>query len=168
MCGAASFRQRICSRVPTLSWRAPIRQRFAMGFAGFCALVTLAGCADDAGFVERDPLRDTRGEPHPLLLWNQSQYSLYQLSFLPPDLEDPTLSVEELARDERVMLEDFRSGSAISFVRDKVQGGAQITIETQAPVYIDAEGYTLLIFDDAFRLLEPAHPQNPQREPNAP
>ncbi len=126
------------------------------------ALMFLSACAGDDDSEVTMPY-DSVGEVHAITLWNTSQFSIRELEITPPN-GDPSLQqivVGELSINTHTLVENFISGSTVSFVRDKVEGGIAIEITTQDPVYVDGLGYTLQIWDDDFRLLTPQHSQNP-------
>ncbi len=129
-----------------------------------CAVVLLLlpACAGD---MDGEPvgIEGSRGEVHAITVWNTSQFAIREIESIPP-AEDSSLQpivIGALERGEHIVVENFVSGSTLTFVRDKVQGGDALKITTQSPVYVDGPGFTLLIWDDAFRLLTPQHERNP-------
>lgn len=118
------------------------------------------GCAGDS---EGSAFIDSEGQVHPVHLWNRSQFDVREITISPPPSVDAGLTqvLGELPIDEEVQIEAFVSGSSVAFLRDRVAGGDPIQIETDQPVFVNAAGFTLLLFDDAFRLLGPDHPDNP-------
>ena len=111
---------------------------------------------------------DSLGQVHPVTVWNRAQFVVHEVTLVPPaSAKEPAKRVmaEVLEIDGFVLDTEFVSGSLVSFLREKVQGGTKIVITTEEPVYVDTDGYTLVLFDDAFRLLGPGHPQNPYGNP---
>lgn len=114
-------------------------------------LVGLQGCGTgDLGF------------PQPLTLWNQSQYELLEVSVHPgPNSEGaPNLAEAGLLPGERLEVPEFMSGSFVTVVRRRVGVGDRIAVSTEEGVEVPGPGYTLVIYDTSFRLLEPDSPLN--------
>ena len=105
----------------------------------------------------------SEGEEHPLTIWNNSQYAVRELRALPPTSANGAepLQLGALELEAHVEVEAFVSGSTVSFVRDRVEGGEAIEITTEEGVYVDSAGYTLVLWDDGFRLLAPGNARNP-------
>lgn len=118
------------------------------------ASLALASCASDAAEVA--PASD--GEVHPVTLWNRSQFAIDDIYLHEPgesyqDVEPLELDAP-LATEAKFGVSDFVSGSLITFVRARPDGRA-IAVTSSEPIYVDREGFTVVLFDDSFRLLEP-------------
>ncbi len=115
-----------------------------------CVLVGCAG-ADD----EPDGPPESAGEQYPLTLWNRSQFTITAVYTHAPETAweqtDPVIATA-IAPEEQVGLSAFTSGERVTFVRQRPDGEG-LTVTSEAPIYIDQSGYTLVLFDTSFRLL---------------
>ena len=124
-------------------------------------LATLVACADE-GVAIQNVEDDSLGQEHLVTLWNRSQFELKEVMVAPPAVANAEVLVhaEAMVIEDYFTVADFVSGSHVSFVREKVNGGEEIAVQTTEPVYVDKDGLSLVLFDDAFRLLPPEHAQN--------
>lgn len=128
----------------------------------------VTSCADEGPPDETLP----EGEVHALTLWNRSQFEILRVVAASPRGEWPEQEIvtpggAPLEREAALRVEGFVSGSTITFERERASGGAQIAVSTLTPVYVDEVGYTLVLFDDSFRLLYPWSESNPYGTPEA-
>lgn len=101
------------------------------------------------------------GLPHTALetvltVWNRSQFELLELRV--HDRLDysgaANLLSAPLAVEERFDV-DFVQGQYVTVIRRKVEVGETIAFTTERGVDTDEHGCTLIVFDEAFRLLRP-------------
>lgn len=119
-----------------------------------------AGCSADAQVGNNEPY--DQGYVGPLTIWNRSQFDLLEVEVSDPETGEfaPVIS-EPLRQEESVEVWMFEEGARVAFVRERAEGGRTLRVETSQEVDVDASGYTLIIFDDTFRLLPPDHEDNP-------
>ena len=129
------------------------------------SLVTLAlslgaGCGADAQVENSEPYE--QGYVGPITIWNRSQFELLEVEVSDPETDEfaPVISAP-LGQEESVEVWMFEEGASVAFVRERAEGGKMLRVETGQGVDVDASGYTLIIFDDTFRLLPPDHEDNP-------
>lgn len=93
-------------------------------------------------------------------LWNRSQFELLEVRVhaSPDALGAENLLAEPLAREATVELA-FTSTYYVTVVRKKVDVGDAIALTTAEPVIAETDGFTLVVFDEAFRLLSPSDPR---------
>lgn len=143
----------------------------------WCGLLFLmsVSCADMQDFPD-----ETAGVPFTVTIWNRSQYEVEALTLVDvPSTDDSeqagslvgggdvgtrALLVQgdaPLSYEQTMRVQGFVSGSRVSFVRERFKGGEKIEIISSQPFYPDSEGYTIVLFDDTFRLLSPDSDSNP-------
>lgn len=94
-------------------------------------------------------------------VWNRSQFELLQVkvhSSAEPNPEAENRLSEPLAPGAETVL-PFTSTFHLTVVRKKVEVGEPIAFTTAEPVNADTDGFTLVVFDEAFRLLAPNDPR---------
>lgn len=126
--------------------------RLVVAVAMTTALLT-SGCAGD----------DTLGRPIDVNLgvWNRSQFELLEVKAhanAEPHPEGPNLLTEPLPPGTETVL-PFTSTFHLTVVRKKVEVGEPIAFTTAVPVIAETDGFTLVVFDEAFRLLAPNDPR---------
>ena len=105
-----------------------------------------------------------RRQAWPLNLWNKSQFSLEQIYV---HVDDAAYAVGSklldapLGVDDWIVHREFLSGSFVTVIRKKIDVGDRIAITSAEGIDPDSPGYTLMIFDDSFRLLYPTSSHNP-------
>ena len=124
--------------------------------------LTVASCAEG----DSPPPRD----PYPMTLWNRSQFDLLEIRLHPGLSYDDAENIldAELAPEAEISIADFRSTDRVTVIRRKVDVGERFALTTGAGITIGSPGFTLVVFDESFRLLEPDSPNNPFGEPSVP
>ena len=118
-----------------------------------CAL-SCSGCAgEDAEDVASEE------EPHSVTIWNRGQFSietihLHETSFWSPEQHEGMSLIDAPLEPEATLDETITSGTYVTFVRTRPDG-EPLAVTTSQPIIVDAEGYTLILFDDSFRLMRP-------------
>mgnify|MGYP001606593133 CR=1 FL=1 len=118
--------------------------------------LALAACRDDGG---------ERPFSGALTVWNRGQFEVLHL-YVHTDSDyrddvDLLATSGPLAVETSLSIADFKSGTKVTFVRKKIDVGDEIAVTTNSGVEIDRIGYTLVLFDESFRLLEPDNIDNP-------
>lgn len=72
-----------------------------------------------------------------------------------------TLEDRPLGQEETFVVENFVSGATLSVMRERAAGAGLIEVSSATGFYPDADGYTIIVFDDTFRLLAPWSEDNP-------
>lgn len=72
-----------------------------------------------------------------------------------------TLEDRPLGQEETLVVEGFVSGATLSVMRDRAAGAGLLEVSSAQGFYPDADGYTIIVFDDTFRLLAPWSSDNP-------
>lgn len=116
--------------------------------------VALAGCSGedaDPNIVPPVPVR--------LTLWNRSQFELLDVRAheAPGYAGSANLLIEPLAIEARLDLDVLR-GDRITVIRRKVEVGDTIALTTGRALTDIGDGSTLVVFDEAFRLLPATAP----------
>jgi len=116
--------------------------------------------------------------PHSLVVWNQSDFDLYDLrthdsrdnytekeNMLTSPLQGRDGQTGALSTDGAVFsIEDFYPGTFVTVFRRKIetqQDGPKITLTTGEGLALRSSGYTLVVFDQSFRLMFPNNAGNP-------
>ena len=131
----------------------------------------LPGCGADSNFEETPP---GAGAPFRVTIWNRSQFELRAITIaseggdssssggeLGGERELVSLEDRPLAQEESLLVDGFISGATVSVVRERAAGAGLIEISSAQGLYPDADGYTIIVFDDTFRLLAPWSEDNP-------
>ncbi len=108
-----------------------------------------AGCG---GGEDRPKIETT------LTVWNRAQSELLAVIVHDGEIYDQTLSVitEPLAVEARLEL-DFVQGQRLTVWRRKVELADPVAYTTARGLdEVDGEGFTLIVFDQSFRLLSPS------------
>jgi hypothetical protein len=113
----------------------------------------LVGCAAN-GKLGAAPA--TQG-PFTLTVWNRSQFELLELHVhgssgyqnTDNELEAPPLGLEA-----KIDLEVY-TGNYFTVVRQRIDVGEEMALTTATPVSLGRDGYTLIVFDESFRLMNP-------------
>jgi hypothetical protein len=108
----------------------------------------VAACGDGEGQV---PVVDTT-----LTVLNRSQFELLELYVheLESYDEAENLLVAPLAPDAELVV-DFTTYWFVTVVRLKIAVGDPIAVTTAEGLEVGAEGFTLIVFDESFRLMDP-------------
>ena len=127
------------------------------------SLLFQGACGDDTGSRPRPPLEPP--EPIPLTLWNRSQFELTELYVHPGSryVDATNLLETGLTLGDSLLVESFYNGNRITIVRQK-NAGERIALTTARDIVVHRPGYTLIVFDDSFRLLTPSSVDNPFSE----
>lgn len=106
---------------------------------------------------------ENAGEVIPITVWNRSQYTVDSLKISADGvfLEASELLTEPLDPEDALLVDTFASGDYVTFARERVEGGDSIAVTTSRPIGVSETGYTLILFDEDFRLLDPDSPDNP-------
>ena len=98
---------------------------------------------------------DEWGEAAEVRVWNRSQFPLLRI-YLHYDAgfaDAENLLEEPLELDAKVLV-TINSGEYLTVVRHQVQDGPELAMTTAEPFNFTAEHYTLMVFDESFRLVE--------------
>lgn len=139
-----------------------------------CVVVSVTGCSADAAN------NNEQGEPaqaYSLTIWNRSQFPIQSLELVGVPARasaDDSIVSEAVASmsvwgdgesalqmEQTFVVQDFVSGSRVSFQRERAAGAMPIEVQSVDGFVLDQEGYTLVLFDDSFRLLYPWSEENP-------
>lgn len=108
--------------------------------------------ADDMGMSGSDAARD--GEMGGVPDVSSSAWASGERDLL-------TLEQRPLGQEEVLVVDGFVSGATLSVMRERAAGAGLIEVSSAQGLYPDADGYTIIVFDDTFRLLTPWSEDNP-------
>lgn len=137
-------------------------QRSRRGFLLYVVGAALLGACGGAGAGGGTGGTGGAGTPPTLTVRNESQFVFFQLKTHPTS--DHTGAVnrldelnggQPLPQMEQVEIVWSASGWYVTVVRDQVQNGPKIAITTGVSIQLAGNSQTLLVFDEAFRLLDP-------------
>ncbi len=114
-------------------------------------LLASAAAACNEGGTSGGPL------PSMLTVWNRSQFELLAVYV---HRETDYLGTENLLAEplpiDAVVDVALYGGQSVTVVRKKIEVGEEIALTTARGLdEVDGPGYTLMVFDDGFRLMEP-------------
>ncbi len=157
-----------------------MKRRVFVSFVLCHAAFFYMGCAADESIDEGPVATD---EVYPVTIWNRSQFAVEEVTLVDvPVRLDPNDSSVKLAEamprvpvweggptpfevEQAVVVSEFISGSRVAFVRELVSGGESIKVTSEKGFFVDQPGYTVVLFDDSFRLLYPWSEDNPYGAP---
>jgi hypothetical protein len=118
----------------------------------FLALLVLsiAGCGGET--PSHEPVATT------LTVWNRSQFELLELYVHDGDTFDGATDLlsAPLAVEASIDVA-FTTGQFVTVVRKKIDVGDEISLTTAVGLDdVTSEGYTLIVFDESFRLMNPS------------
>jgi hypothetical protein len=116
-------------------------------------LALATACADEG--LQKDPT----GEPVTITLWNRSQFELIDVRVHEDETyaEAPNVLTAPLAAEAQLPL-DAQVGDFVTVIRRKIEVGDTIALTTARRLDDMRTGSTLVVFDEAFRLLPPSQP----------
>jgi hypothetical protein len=139
-----------------------------------CAAISTGGCAAD---IDSNNEQGEPAQAYSLTIWNRSQFPIKSLELvgvparLSTDGSIMTEAVDSmpvwregepaLQMEQTFVVQGFVSGSRVSFQRERAAGAMPIEVMSVEGFVLDQDGYTLVLFDDSFRLLYPWSEENP-------